>query len=156
MQAVGLGAFRHKASAAGAHGLHAESEIATRVEGLSALQLEVRDTEDPVEVNGETAYEVRLVNSGSKTETNVRLSALLPDKLAFQGARGPVTCHAEGQTLLFDPIASLPPRAEVAFRVTVKATEAGTASVKVQVTSADITDPVIKVETTRVYSDSNQ
>lgn len=156
VQAVGLGAFRHKASAAAAHGLHAESEVATRVEGLSALQLEVRDTEDPVEVNGETAYDVRLVNSGSKTETNVRISALLPDKLSFQGARGPVACHAEGQTLLFDPIASLAPRAEVTFRITVKAAEAGTAAVKVQVTSADITDPVIKVETTRVYSDSSQ
>jgi uncharacterized repeat protein (TIGR01451 family) len=156
VQAVGLGAFRHKASASAAHGLHAESEVGTRVEGLSALQLEVRDTEDPVEVNGETAYDVRLVNSGSKTETNVRLSAVLPDKLAFQGARGPTACHAEGQTLLFDPVASLAPRAEVTFRVTVKALEAGTVGFKVQVTSADITDPVIKVETTRVYSDSSQ
>jgi uncharacterized repeat protein (TIGR01451 family) len=156
VQAVGLGAFRHKASASAAHGLHAESELATRVEGLSALQLEVRDTEDPVEVSGETTYEVRLLNSGSKTETNVRLSALLPEKLAFQSARGPTTCRADGATLLFEPLASLAPRAEVTFRVTVKALEAGTASFKVQVTSADIPDPVVKVETTRVYSDSSQ
>jgi hypothetical protein len=156
VQVVGLGAFRHKASASAAHGLHAEAEVGTRVEGLSALQLEVRDTEDPVEVNGETAYEVRLVNSGSKTETNVRLSAVLPDKLAFQGARGPVACRADGTTLLFDPVASLAPRGELSFRISVKALEAGTAAVRVQATSADITDPVIKVETTRVYSDSNQ
>jgi uncharacterized repeat protein (TIGR01451 family) len=156
VQAVGLGAFRHKASVSGAHGLHAESELGTRIEGLSALQLEVRDTEDPVEVNGETAYDVRLVNSGSKTETNVRLSALLPDKLTFVGARGPTACHADGPTLLFEPLASLAPRAEVSFRITVKAQEAGTASFKVQVTSADITDPILKVETTRVYSDGGQ
>ena len=36
-----------------------------------------------------------------------------------------------------------------------KALEAGIAGFKVQATSADITDPVIKVETTRVYSDSS-
>jgi uncharacterized repeat protein (TIGR01451 family) len=71
VQALNPGEFKHKAVAAGARGLSSTADLATRVEGLSALLLEMVDTEDPIEVNSDTAYEVRITNTGTKMETLV-------------------------------------------------------------------------------------
>ena len=43
---------------------HKQREIV--VEGLAAIMFEVRDLEDPIEVGGETGYEIRVVNQGTK------------------------------------------------------------------------------------------
>jgi uncharacterized repeat protein (TIGR01451 family) len=157
VQAVNPGEHKHKATAVGARGLRAESEICTRVEGLSALLLEMVDTEDPIEVNGDTAYEVRIRNTGSKTETDINLVATIPDKMQFknaQGAQGQVRFREEGRTIVFEPIKALAPQAEAIFRINVKALEAGTVRFKIQMTSTNLTEPVIKMEATRIYSDA--
>lgn len=153
VQAVSPGEHRHRASAVAARGLRAEADLATRVDGLSALLLEVVDTEDPIEVNGDTAYEVRVTNTGSKPEANVRLAAEVPDKMAFQSAVAPVPYRQDGKTIAFEPIEQLSPRGEAIFRINVKALEAGTVRFKIQMTSASLVEPVIKMEATRIYSD---
>ena len=43
---------------------------------------------DGVEVGADTAYEIRVTNTGSKTETNLQLICTVPDKMEFRGARG--------------------------------------------------------------------
>jgi uncharacterized repeat protein (TIGR01451 family) len=154
VQAINPGEHKHKASAVGARGLRAEAELTTRVEGLSALLLEMVDTEDPIEVNGDTAYEVRITNTGSKTETDIKLVATVPDKMEFKNAQGPVRYHTEGKTIVFDPFEKLAPRADAIFRINVKALDPGTVRFKIQVTSTNLVDPVIKMEATRIYSDA--
>jgi uncharacterized repeat protein (TIGR01451 family) len=154
VQAINPGEFKHKATAVGARGLRAESDLMTRVEGVSALLLEMVDTEDPIEVGGDTAYEVRITNTGSKTETDIKLIATVPDKMDFKGAQGPVRYKEEGKTVVFEPLEKLAPRADAIFRINVKAKEAGTVNFKIQMTSTNLTDPVIKMEATRIYSDS--
>jgi uncharacterized repeat protein (TIGR01451 family) len=154
VQAVNAGEYRHKATAVGARGLRAEAEKMTRVEGLAALMVEMVDTEDPIEVNGSTSYEVTITNTGSKTENDIRLVASIPDKMQFAGAQGPVRYREEGKTVVFEPIAALAPRANAIFKINVKTLDAGTVRFKIQVTSANLTDPVIKMEATRIYSDS--
>src|SRR5262249_59387855 len=104
VQAVNAGDFEHKAIASGARGLRAESKLVTRVEGLSALLLEMVDTEDPIEVGGETAYEVRITNTGTKNETDIKLVATLPDRMQFKNAQGPVRYREEGKTIIFEPL----------------------------------------------------
>ncbi len=154
VQAINPGEFKHKASAVGARGLCAESELSTRVEGLSALMLEMVDTDDPIEVSSETAYEVRITNTGSKVETDIKLVATIPDKMEFKGATGPARFHEEGKTIVFEPIEKLAPKADAIFRLNVKAVEAGTVRFKIQMTSTNLTEPVIKMEATRIYSDA--
>jgi uncharacterized repeat protein (TIGR01451 family) len=154
VQAINPGEFKHKASAVGAHNLSAESELATRVEGLSALMLEMVDTEDPIEVNSETSYEVRISNTGSKVETNIKLTATIPDKMEFKSATGPVRFHEEGKLIVFEPIEKLAPRADAVFRINVKAIDQGIVRFKIQMTSTNLTEPVIKMEATRIYSDA--
>jgi uncharacterized repeat protein (TIGR01451 family) len=154
VQAINPGEFKHKASAVGARGLCAESELTTRVEGLSALMLEMVDTEDPIEVGSETAYEVRITNTGSKVETDIKLVATIPDKMEFKGATGPARFHEEGKMIVFEPLEKLAPKADAIFRINVKALDPGTVRFKIQMTSTNLTEPVIKMEATRIYSDA--
>jgi uncharacterized repeat protein (TIGR01451 family) len=154
VQAINVGDHKHKASVTGARGLRAEADLMTRVEGLSALLLEMVDTEDPIEVGGDTAYEIRVTNTGSKTETDIRLIAYVPDKEEFKNAQGPVKYHTEGKTIMFEPLEKLAPRADAIIRINVKALEAGTVRFKIQMTSTNLQEPVIKMEATRIYSDA--
>jgi hypothetical protein len=151
---VTIGEFAHKVAAQASRGLKVESETQTRVEGLSALQLDVTDLEDPVEVNGEAMYEIRVTNSGSVTETDVKIVCTLPiDKVQFKTANGPTGVHAEGAEVVFDPLPRLAPKADAVFKVTVKCLAAGTVHFKVRATSTGVTDPVMKEESTRIYAD---
>jgi uncharacterized repeat protein (TIGR01451 family) len=154
VMAVNPGRFTHKASAVGDRNLRAEGEFTTSVEGLSALGVELVDTEDPVEVSGETAYEVRINNTGSKTETDIKLIAEVPPQMQFKSATGPAHYTVEGNKITFEPVDKLAPRAEAMFRINVKAIEQGTVRFKIQVTSTNLVDPVIKMEATRIYSDA--
>jgi uncharacterized repeat protein (TIGR01451 family) len=154
VQAVNAGEHKHKATAVGARGLRAESELMTHVEGLAALMVEMVDTEDPIEAGGDTAYEVRITNTGSKTETDIKLVATVPDKMQFKNSQGPVRYREEGKMIYFEPIARLAPRADAIFRINVKALDAGTVRFKIQVSSATLTEPVIKEEATRIYADA--
>lgn len=123
--ATGPGEFEHKATVLAARGLKAESKLLTRIEGLSAIMLEMVDTEDPIEVGGETSYEVRVTNTGSKTETDIRLVATVPDKMELKSADCPpgVRYRAEGKVIVFDPLDKLAPKADALFRIKVKASK---------------------------------
>jgi uncharacterized repeat protein (TIGR01451 family) len=154
VQAVNPGDHHHRAAAMGVRGLHAEAELATHVEGLSALLVEMVDTEDPIEVNSDTAYDVRISNTGSKVETDIKLVATVPDQMEFLSAQGPVQYHAQGKLIVFEPLEQLAPQANTTFRIKVKAREAGTVRFKIQLTSTNLVEPVIKMEATRIYADT--
>jgi uncharacterized repeat protein (TIGR01451 family) len=155
--AINAGVHKHRATAVAARGLRADSEWITRVEGLSAIMMEVVDAEDPIEVNGEEVYEIRVSNTGSKTDTDIRLVITIPDKMEFKSADSP-TCPVrygvQGKTVTFEPIERLVPKADAIIRVRTKALEPGSVRFKVQLTSATLTEPVTKEESTRIYSDA--
>jgi uncharacterized repeat protein (TIGR01451 family) len=151
--AVNIGDHQHKILAQGSRGLKQESAVNTKVDGLSAIMLEMVDLDDPIEVGGETAYEIRITNTGSKTETDVKLVCVVPDKMQFKGATGPVKYTQNGNEIIFEPIARLAPRADAIFRVNVKTTAAGVVHFKSRLTSTLLTEPVTKEEATRIYSD---
>ncbi|HEY1379102.1 MAG TPA: hypothetical protein VGF55_20035 [Gemmataceae bacterium] len=151
---VATGEFAQKVAAQASRGLKVEGEAATRVEGLSALQVEVSDLEDPVEVNGEVVYEVRVTNTGSVTETDVKVVCTLPaEKVAYKSATGPTAVRMENGELAFDPLPRLAPKADAVYKVTLKCAAAGTVHFKARATSAGVTEPVSKEESTRIYAD---
>jgi hypothetical protein len=151
--AINRGEHRHKAVAQAARGLKTDTEYMTRVEGLSAILLEVVDTEDPIEVGADTAYEIRITNTGSKTETDIKVVATMPPQMAFKGVQGPCKAHEDGKQIVFDPLPKLAPRADAIFRVNVKGLQPGDVRFKVQVTSTNLVEPVIEMEATRIYAD---
>ena len=107
-------------------GLKAENEAMTRVEGLSALLLEVVDTQDPIEVGADTSYEIRITNTGTKTETDVRLACTIPDQMQLKLAQGPVRFQEQGKMVVFEPLPKLAPRADAIYRIFVKAAHLAT------------------------------
>jgi uncharacterized repeat protein (TIGR01451 family) len=154
VQAISPGEHKFKATATAARGLTVDSELVTKVEGVSALLTEVVDTEDPIEVGADTAYEIRITNTGSKTENDIKLLCSIPDRMQFKGAQGPCRFQQEGSTVIFEPLPKLAPRADAIFRVQVKAIQAGNVRFKIQVTSGSIPEPIIRMESTTIYSDA--
>jgi hypothetical protein len=151
--AVSLGEHQHKATVQASRGIRQIENIVTRVEGLSAIMLELVDLDDPIEVGAETSYEVRITNTGSKTETDVRLVCTIPDKMEFKSATGPVRHTQHGNEVIFDAIPQLAPRADAIFRVKVKTTAPGVANFRARITSTLLVDGVTKEEATRIYTD---
>jgi len=135
------------------HGLedHAEKEV--QVEGLAALMFEVADLADPIEIGGETTYEIRVVNQGSKAAENVQVVAIVPPGLRALSGQGETRHTIQGERFSFAPIPSLGPKAETTFRIQVQGTRAGDQRMRVQLTTDDIQQPITKEESTRVYAD---
>ncbi|HEY1785790.1 MAG TPA: hypothetical protein VGG30_09590, partial [Pirellulales bacterium] len=123
------------------------------VEGIAAILFEVVDVNDPIEVGGETTYEVRVVNQGSKASSNVRLVILLPAELQAIHAEGPTGHAIDGQRVLFEPISQLAPKADTTYSVRVKASAVGDLRLRVQVMTDEMRSPVTKEESTHVYAD---
>lgn len=150
---INAGSFNQKATLQAARGLKVEKEVPTQIEGLSAILLEVVDLEDPVEVGADATYEIRITNTGTKAETNLRLVCTLPEKMQFKAASGLTLYHAEGSVIVFEPLAKLPPRADAFFRIQAKTLAPGDMRFKSELTTTNLVEPVIKVESTRVFGD---
>jgi uncharacterized repeat protein (TIGR01451 family) len=153
--AVNIGEHHHKVAATAARGLKTESEIVTRVEGLSALLMELVDTDDPVEVGAETCYEIRVTNTGSKTETNLELVCTVPDKMEFRAAKCAAGCRyrVEGKDVIFEPLPRLAPRADVLYRVVVRGLAPGDMRFRARIRADGLSEPVLREESTKVYGD---
>ncbi|HVU87543.1 MAG TPA: hypothetical protein VHD36_09485 [Pirellulales bacterium] len=134
-------------------GLAAQDEKTILVEGVAAINFEVVDLADPVEVGGETGYEIRVVNQGTKTASNVQVVALLPEELKPTSAEGPARFTIDGQRVLFEPLAQLAPKADTTYRVKAEGRGPGDVRVRVQIITDEIRTPVTKEESTRVYTD---
>jgi len=154
--AVNPGEHKHQAIVEAARGLRNETQIVTRVEGLSALLMELVDLDDPVETGTDTAYEIRVTNTGSKTETNLQLICTIPQEMEFRGAKSGANCkyHLQGKQLIFEPLPKLAPRADVIYRVNVRGVLAGDVRFRAQITADGLKAPVLKEESTKVYGDS--
>jgi hypothetical protein len=150
-----IGEHRVIASAKTPRGLKSESEVRTVVEGLPALEMEVTHLDDPIEVGAETAYEIRLANKGTKTETNVEVVCTLPEQLEFVNAKCTTTLRyrQEGRDLVFEKLPRLAPRAEVIFRVQVKGIAPGDIRFRTRFRADGLKDPILREESTRIYSD---
>jgi hypothetical protein len=148
-----VGEHHFTMQAQASRGLKQEVPFVTKVEGISAILLEMVDLEDPIEVGAETVYEIRITNTGSKTETDVKLTCVVPDKMQFKGATGPARYAQNGSEIVFDAIPKLAPRADAIFRVTCKGVTPGVAIFKGRITSTLLQEPVTKEEATRIYSD---
>jgi uncharacterized repeat protein (TIGR01451 family) len=153
--AINPGEYHIAANVTAARGLKSETDVITHVEGLSALLMEMVDLDDPVEVGADTAYEIRVTNTGSKTETNLQLICTIPDKMEFRSAvgAGGARSHLQGKELTFEPIPKLAPRADVIYRVNVRGVAPGDLRFRARITADGLTEPVLKEESTKVYGD---
>ena len=126
------------------------------IDGIAAIRFEVRDVKDPIAVGGESIYEIRVLNQGSKEATQVRLEARVMPGLKIVEAEGPDSLRyqqpQEGY-LVFEPLPRLSPKVDVTYRVRVQGRQPGDQRIRVQLTAAELQRPVIKEESTNVFSD---
>ena len=134
-------------------GLSAEQEEVVSVEGVAAILFQLEDLVDPIEVGGETNYEIHVVNQGSKAATNVQLVAVFPPQLKPRSAHGPTRDAIVGQEVRFQPLARLAPKGETTYQIRAQGLEPGDLRVQVQLLTDEMQTPVTKEESTRVYAD---
>ena len=134
-------------------GLSVEKEQPLVIEGIAAILFEITDTNDPIETSGETTYDIRIVNQGSKAAGNVQLVVQLPPEMRFVAAEGPTRQIVDGSRVAFEPIARLAPKANTTYRVRVQGLKPGDLRIRAQLLTDEIRVPVTKEESTRVYSD---
>jgi uncharacterized repeat protein (TIGR01451 family) len=153
--AINPGEYKNKAVVTAARGLKDEAEAPTRVEGVSALLMEVVDLDDPLEVGAETSYEIRVTNTGTKTETNVHMDCTVPGKMEFLGAKGPgdLTSKVEGKHVVFAPLPKLAPRADAIYRIRVKGLSPGDVIFQARMKADGLSQEVLKEESTKIYGD---
>lgn len=134
-------------------GLSDKTQREVLVEGLAAIKFEVKALQDPIEVGGETGYEIRIVNQGTKAATNVQISAQLPVGLKLISAEGETQHKADQNRLVFEPLQQLAPKADTVYRLRVQGLQAGDQRVAVEVKTDDLQQPIRHEESTRVFGD---
>jgi uncharacterized repeat protein (TIGR01451 family) len=153
LQAQEAGRICNQAIASTARGLSGEAEVCTDFAGLSALSLEVSDTEDPVPVGGLTTYNITVHNQGTTPATNVRVVATVPEQMAVAGADGPADHAKEGPKIIYQPL-TVAAGGEARYRIEVKAQRPGDVRFKVELTADALTGgPVVQEESTTIYAD---
>ena len=128
--------------------LEARLERSIQAEGVPALRFQVIDLEDPVEVGKEAVYEVRIMNQGTGPCTGVHLAVELAEGSTAAGAEGPTTGRVSGAMIQFDPVSELPVKAEVVYRIRVRANRPGDSRFRARVHCDQIRTPVVKEEST--------
>ncbi len=122
------------------------------IDQLAELFFEVDDRDDPIEVNGETEYRVRVVNQGTKMATNVSVVAEMPAGInAFDGS-GPTKPTIAGRMVSFAPIAQLAPEGVAIFKIQAKGVSDGDHKIRISLSSNERRESVAKEESTKVYS----
>jgi uncharacterized repeat protein (TIGR01451 family) len=134
-------------------GLAVEKEQPVVVEGIAAVLFQVAGTRNPIEVGGQTTYEIRVINQGSKAAGNIRATVLLPPELRALSAEGPTRFEMQAGQVAFEGLPQLPPKTDALYRVRAQGLRPGDLRVRCQLMTDDLQTPVTKEESTRVYAD---
>ncbi len=155
LNATALGDFSHTVAVLSDSGVRAEAKIDTKVDGVASLTMELVDLDDPVETGVETMYEVRVRNEGSKPAAGVSIACELPAGMELITAKAPVDAIVEGRQILFKSLDQVAPGGQAVFKIHVKGVKEGSHRMKVRMTGGGLTEPVVREEVTKVYSDAN-
>ncbi len=146
------GSNRLQVVALAASDLSDTTAINTNVEALADLKLEVSDPTGPVAVGEDMLYEVRIRNRGTKAAENVAVAGFFSggiEPMTVQGAQHEIS---PGQ-VIFKPIASIAPGAEVALKIKARAEQAGNHIFRAEVTCAAVGMKLAAEETTLFYGE---
>lgn len=126
------------------------AELTTALITFPALLLEMVDRNDPVKVGDTEQYDIVVRNQGSGADQNVQIKVDLPDQFEFVSASGATKATADGQTITFEPIDELAPRAKASWTLQLKAKKPGDVRTQVDLSSEYLKSPVPEQEPTRV------
>lgn len=150
-----IGAFTMNYEAAADICPAANGQKSVSVEGIAALMFQVVDSNDPIQVGEDTTYTVEVMNQGSKQAENVQVVVEIPSGLQV------VTCDenartanaAGGKQMFFNPIPTLGAKATKTYRFTLRGVASGDQRVAVKLSSREFQTPIVKEESTRVFTE---
>ncbi|MDO4628777.1 MAG: NEW3 domain-containing protein, partial [Planctomycetia bacterium] len=125
------------------------------VEGIAALMFQVVDSNDPIQVGEDTRYTVEVVNQGSKQAENVQIAVEIPSGLQVVASEEDVRVMntTEGKEIVFAPVPTLGPKATKVYRFTLRGVTSGDQRVAVKLSSKEFPTPIVKEESTRVFTE---
>jgi len=142
------GTYCNKATVTSTEGGSDKAEACTVWSGLGALRVEFLDDPDPIRVDEETVYTVRVTNQGTADLANIKSFA------EFDVEATPVSTSAgvvEGQKVTFPNVPKLAAKETFTYTVRVKGVKAGDARNKVTIASDDFSHPIVAEEGLRVF-----
>jgi uncharacterized repeat protein (TIGR01451 family) len=134
-------------------GLSARGEFRLAVDAISELPFTVADLADPIEVNSETIYEIRVANRGAKASTNVRVTAQFPAGVRPLAGGGAAQATVAQQLVTFAPVGAIEPGSEAILKISAQGLQPGDHRIAITVVSDEHPQPVTREEGTRVYLD---
>ena len=129
----------------------AQSDCATKVIGVPGILLEVIDLADPIEVDHEVTYVIKVTNQGSAVGTNIRIVGTLPESETFVSGKGTTAVGANGGVVTMGVLPELAPKAVASWEVVVKANQAADARFQAELTSDQFAQPILESESTQLY-----
>jgi uncharacterized repeat protein (TIGR01451 family) len=132
--------------------LSASAEETTQVEALADLKLDVIEPKGPIAVGADVAYEIRLLNRGTKSASDVKVVGYFSGKVEPVSATGGEHRLVPG-IVVFKPIASLAPGNEATFKITARAKAPGHHMFKAEVVCETAGAKLGSEHTTLFYGD---
>jgi uncharacterized repeat protein (TIGR01451 family) len=128
-------------------------EKGVRVEGLSELAFTIEDDNDPVELDGQSLYTVKVSNSGTRSDSQVEVAIELPVGAKVLQVDAPTRYQVQGNAIRFEAVPEMPPGDQRAFRFRLQLPQEGTQVVRAFLKSLQRPVAVVKEESTQVYTD---
>ncbi|MSR56608.1 MAG: DUF11 domain-containing protein [Planctomycetaceae bacterium] len=153
LNAKKIGSYEHHFQTSGENGSTAAAKLDTKIDSASSIVMEVADLDDPVEIETQTAYEIKIRNDGSKAAQSLRLACELPAGVQLLGTDGPSEHDLEKGTLVFRPLTALAAGDKVTYRIKVQGKTAGNLRLRAKLTTSSSTEPLIVEELTKFYAD---
>lgn len=145
------GSFTSKATAMAVCAEGVTASIATSIQGIPAILLEVVDLADPVEVGQEESYLITVTNQGSEADTNIIVKCFLEPHMKYISSSGATKEAFANGRVTFQPLDRLDPGEKASWKVIVRGTEPCDCRFKVTMNSDQLGRDVMETEATRFY-----
>ncbi len=128
----------------------ASAKTVTVIQGIPAILLECIDDSDPIEVGKNVTYVITVTNQGSAPGTGIVVQCAIPAEQELVTSDGPTRASTDARTLTFAPLATLAPKAQAKYRVTVKALKVADVRFRIILTSDQFKAPIEETESTNL------
>ncbi|MEX0867238.1 MAG: CARDB domain-containing protein [Pirellulales bacterium] len=130
------------------------ASVATHVQAVADLKLEVTDPDGPVPTGEDSVYQVRIINRGTKSAKNIDVVAFFSEGIEPTNVLGAPHDVGPGQ-VTFRPIASLPAGGEVLLKIVAKAEIGGNHVFRTEVRCQDNGARLAAEQSTLYYESGN-
>ncbi len=133
-------------------GATSTDSLGITVLGSPGAHMSLIDSRDPVAVGEEYTYIIKVLNQDDEnTIHNMNIVGLIPNEAVFVSAEGQTAFTIDGKEVRFGALETLLPGQSVEFKITVKATAAGSAVFNATMNWDEFGMPIVSQEGTTIF-----